>query len=110
MAVKSHRNPIAELYGLIAQQAKKLSAPTPLPIPASRNHVISPVAVSPKPVAQEGLPQHTWFPIDPKRHNRTFTMFHAYDPNKTITLQCVEAPGHKGGCHYENPSNKKRKR
>jgi hypothetical protein len=104
------RDPIAELYALIAKEADKLATPSNPSNPVIRsaesisnsaNHMISPVL--------QKTAGHIEFPLDPKRHNRFLTTIYARDLSKTITLQCVEAPGHGGGCHYENPSNQKRK-
>lgn len=45
---------------------------------------------------------------DPTRCKRTRESINPYTDEK-IALQCVCDLGHKGGHHFENPSNKRRK-
>jgi hypothetical protein len=81
------RNPMAELAALIAAKHK----PSAKPLPKKR---LEPDLI---PRLELGRCERMKISI----HAQTF---------KRIWLQCVEDPGHKGACLYENPSNQRKKR
>lgn len=99
-----YRDPMADLYRLVAKQTQARIAP--------RNPLDDDITLTPPEYPYMNLPRQPNDVISSQRCPRQFVIFSAltlspangnYCPPQA--LQCVKTSGHKAGCDYEYPNN-----